>query len=78
MSNPDRVCFLPEAGDTNSFASSVAVNDKYLVVGDPGANRVVVYQKDTEGQWHREREIYPPENSIPYEAGNGFGRNLID
>jgi len=76
MSNPNQVCFLPEPGDTNSFASSVAVNDKYLVVGDPGANRVVVYQKDSQGQWHRGREIYPPESSIPYQAGNGFGRNL--
>ena len=77
MSNPDQVCFLPEPGDTNSFASSVAVNDKYLVVGDSGANRVVVFQKNTQGQWYRDREIYPPENSIPYERSNGFGINLM-
>lgn len=76
MSNPNRICFLPETGDTRAFASSVAVNDKYLVVGDPGANRIVVYQKNAQGQWYREREIYPPENSIPYQADNGFGRNI--
>ena len=76
MSNPDQVCFLPEPGDTNFFASSVAINDKYLVVGDISANRIVVFQKNTQGQWYRDREIYPPENSILYQAGNGFGKNL--
>ena len=77
MSNCNQICFLPEPGDTNSFASSVAINDKYLVVGDPGANRIVVYQKNAQSQWYREREIYPPENSISYERRNGFGTNLI-
>lgn len=76
MSNSNQICFLPEPGDTKSFASSVAINDQYLVVGDPGANRIVVYQKDSQDRWYREREIYPPENSVPYQAGNGFGRNL--
>jgi len=76
MSNPDRVCFLPEPGDTKSFAFSVAVNDKYLVVGDPGANRVVVYRKDALDKWYREREIYPPENSSTFKAGKGFGQKL--
>ena len=47
-----------------------------MVVGDPGANRIVVYQRNVQGSWYREREIYPPENSIPYQAANGFGRNL--
>ena len=76
MSNPNQICFLPETGDTRAFASSVAVNDKYLVVGDPGANRIVVYQKNVRDKWYRERKIYPPENSILYQADNGFGRNI--
>ena len=76
MSNSNQICFLPKPGDSHSFASSVAINDKYLVVGDPGANRIVVYQKNAQDRWYREREIYPPENSVPYQAGNGFGRNL--
>lgn len=77
MSNSNQICFLPETDDTHAFASSVAINDKYLVVGDPGANRIVVYQKNAQSQWYREREIYPPENSISYERRNGFGINLI-
>jgi hypothetical protein len=74
MSNPNQICFEPEAGDTNSFGSSVAINDKYLAVGDPYANRVVIYLKDLQGQWRRNREIYPPEN---YEVGNSFGASII-
>ena len=77
MSNSNQICFLPESGDTKSFASSVAINDKYLVVGDPGANRIVVYQKNAQGRWYREREIYPPENSTSYQRGNGFGISLL-
>ena len=76
MSNPNQICFYTEPGDTNSFGSSVAINDKYLAVGDPNANRVVVYENDLSDQWQRHREIYPPEDSIPYKVGNGFGRNL--
>jgi len=67
MSNPNQICFLQEPGDTYSFASSVAINDKYLVMGDSSANRVVVHQKNAQGQWYRDCEIYPPENSIIYK-----------
>ena len=76
MSELNQICFLPEPGDTHAFASSVAINDKYLVVGDPGANRIVVYQKNAQGQWYRESEIYPPENSAAFKVGRGFGGNL--
>ena len=76
MSNPDKTCFFPEPGDTNSFGTSVAINDKYLVVGDPNANRVIVYENDLSGRWQRHREIYPPKNSIIYQVGNGFGQYL--
>lgn len=70
------VCFETLPSDTNSFASSVGINDKYLAVGDPDANRVVIYQRNPQGEWERNREIYPPENSTPYKIGNGFGTSL--
>ena len=76
MSNSNQICFYTESGDTNSFGSSVAINDKYMIVGDPNANRVIVYQRDSEDRWYRSRVIYPPENSVPYQVGSGFGQNL--
>ena len=76
MSNPNKTCFYTEPGDTNSFGSSVAINDKYLAVGDSNANRVVIYQRNLQDQWRRNRIIFPPENSLPHKAGRGFGRNL--
>jgi len=51
MSNPDQICFYTESGDTNSFGSSIAINDKYMTVGDFNANRVVIYQRDSRDQW---------------------------
>jgi len=74
MSNPDQICFYTESGDTNSFGSSIAINDKYMTVGDFNANRVVIYQRDSRDQWYRSHVIYPPENSPAFRAGKGFGR----
>ncbi|MGD1917898.1 MAG: hypothetical protein ACFCAD_02840 [Pleurocapsa sp.] len=74
MSNPDRFCFYTEIGDTNSFGSSLAINDKYMAVGDPNANRAVIYQRDCQKHWHRSHVIYPPENSPAFKVGKGFGR----
>ena len=76
MSNPNRVCFTPEPGDSNSFGLSVAINDKYLAIGDPGANHVIIYTRDNSGQWVRTKKIFPPKNSTPYKYNSGFGRNL--
>ncbi|MEM7590680.1 MAG: hypothetical protein AAF383_04035 [Cyanobacteria bacterium P01_A01_bin.83] len=45
-----------------------------MAVGDPNANRVVIYQRDGLNQWYRSRVIYPPENSSAFKAGRGFGR----
>ena len=73
MSNSNQICFYTESGDTNSFGSSVAINDKYMTVGDPNANRVVIYQRDGRDQWYRSRVIYPPENSPAFKTGRGFG-----
>lgn len=75
LSNSNRICLLSEPDDTNSFGSSVAINDKYLAVSDPGANRIVIYQKDSRNQWCRNREIYPPE--IHDGVSNSFGTSIV-
>jgi hypothetical protein len=76
MSNPNRICFFPEPGDTNSFGSSVVVNDKYLAIGDPRANKVIIYTPDGSGQWNRIREILPPVDLNLDEDSSIFGNNL--
>ncbi|HHP7231948.1 MAG TPA: hypothetical protein ACFCUY_13955 [Xenococcaceae cyanobacterium] len=77
MSNPNQICLMPEAGDTGSFGSYVAINDKYLTVGDPGANRVVIYTIDnTTGQWSRDREIQPPVDAAFNRKDSLFGNGL--
>lgn len=76
MSNFKKVCFFSEPEDTKFFGSSVAINEQYLIVGDPGANRVIVYQNNSTGQWQRSFDICPPENSSIFRAGRGFGKSL--
>jgi len=76
MSNTNEFCLEPEPGDSKYLGSSLTINDQYLVVGDKGANRVVIYQKDSQRKWQRNRFIYPPESSISAQIGNGFGQNL--
>lgn len=70
------VCVDAQSGDSSIFGLSLAVNDYYLAVGDPMANRVVIYSKSENGNWIREQEILPPKNSIPDKVGFGFGRGL--
>lgn len=76
MSNPNQICFLPEPGDTNSFGSSVVVNDKYLAIGDPRANKVIIYTPNDSGKWNRTREILPPVDLNLDEDSSIFGNNL--
>ncbi|MEM9275575.1 MAG: hypothetical protein AAGA80_21815, partial [Cyanobacteria bacterium P01_F01_bin.143] len=76
MSNPNQTCFTPEPGDTNSFGFYVVINDKYLAIGDPSANHVIIYTRDNSSQWIRTKEVLPPKNSTPSEIGYGFGRSL--
>ncbi len=76
MSNPNQTCLTSEPGDSVSFGFSVAINDKYLAVGDPTANRVVIYTRDNQEKWLRTKEIVPPVDSIPDKIGRGFGRDL--
>ena len=76
MINPNQICLYPESGDTNSFGSSIAINDKYLAISDTSANYVIIYTSDNSGQWVRTRKILPPEDSTPYKIGRGFGFDL--
>ncbi len=76
MSNPNQTCLTSEPGDSVSFGFSVAINDKYLAVGDPTANHVAIYTRDNQGKWLRSKEIVPPVDSIPDKIGRGFGRDL--
>ena len=76
MLNPNQICFLPEPKDTNSFGSSVAINDKYLIVGDPGASKAIVYILDGSSKWVRTREILPPADLDLEEDSSIFGYGL--
>ena len=76
MSNSNQICFASRPGDSAYFGSSVVINDKYMAVGDPGANRVVIFRKIWKNKWLRWRAIFPPKDSIPFKAGNGFGKEL--
>ena len=76
MSNPNQTCFSPEQGDSYYFGISVALNDKYLAIGDVGANRVIIYIRNNSGQWLRTKEILPPKDSTSYKIDYGFGRGL--
>ena len=76
LSNPNQTCLTSEPGDSSSFGFSVAINDKYLAVGDPTANHVVIYTRDNQEKWLRTKEIVPPVDSIPDKIGRGFGRDL--
>ena len=77
MSNPKKTCFFPEPNDSKAyFGTSVVVNDKYLGVGDIGANKVIIYTPDDSGRWSRTREILPPEDLALDREGSIFGYGL--
>ena len=70
-----RQCFASEPGDSRDFGFALALSDSYLAVGDPEANRVVLYSK-ANGRWSRTGEILPPEGSAAAKVGEGFGYDL--
>jgi hypothetical protein len=70
------VCLDRQPGDSGRFGDSLAANQKYLVIGDPAANRVLVYRRTAANQWTRFRTISPPVNSPISIIGNGFGYRL--
>lgn len=74
MSNPNRICFFPEPHD-HSFGSDFVINNKYLAVGDIGANKVIIYTLDDSGQWSRTREILPPVDFV-LNVESIFGNGL--
>ena len=73
---PIKQCVNSYPSDTDNFGSALAVNDKYLVVGDPYSNQLVVYTRDRDGKWLRTREVLPPEDSTAYKVGSGFGQGI--
>ena len=70
------VCLESQPGDSNSFGRAIAINEKYLAVGDPDANHVVVYIHNNNGEWIRSKIIEPPKDSPAYKIGSGFGFDL--
>ncbi len=69
-------CFAPDLGHWRRyFGFALAVNDDYLAVGDPEANRVVFYSK-ANGRWSRTGDILPPEGSAAAKVDEGFGFDL--
>ena len=71
-------CLESKPEDTFAFGKALAINDNYIAVGDPKANRVAIYSYDeTKNKWSRNREIYPPKNSIIDRVGSGFGHSLV-
>lgn len=76
MSNPNQICLISEPGDSYYFGISVAINDRYLVVGDPVANRVIIYNTGILGLWIRTEIISPPKDSVSWRVGRGFGRYI--
>ncbi|MEL6463075.1 MAG: hypothetical protein AAFQ91_33480, partial [Cyanobacteria bacterium J06621_15] len=62
--------------DSRVFGYSLAVSHDYLAVGDPGANRVVIYNRQADGNWLRSYEIYPPKRLFGKSRGYGFGYDL--
>jgi hypothetical protein len=76
-SNSAQMCLANEPGDSEAFGQALAVSKDYLAVGDPKANRVVLYQRNSEkGSWSRVREILPPKGSATEKAKAGFGYAL--
>lgn len=69
-------CVVSQPGDSRYFGSSSAINDKYLVVGNPSLNRVVVYTRNSWGKWVRTKEIFPPKGSQAETSGSGFGYDV--
>jgi hypothetical protein len=64
-------CIDSLPNDSYSFGYSLATNNKYLVVGDPQLNHLVLYLRDKDGKWQRTREILPPKDSTAYRMHLG-------
>ena len=69
-------CISSQEKDSSTWGFSLAMSDNYLAVGDPNANRVVIYSKNKYHRWVRTKEILPPTESTTYRIGSGFGYDL--
>jgi hypothetical protein len=58
----------PEEGDSKRFGWSLTANEKYLVVEDTRAGRVVIYHRSSKNKWVRFRTVSPPTNSSVPDA----------
>ncbi|MEM8719427.1 MAG: hypothetical protein AAGE84_08965 [Cyanobacteria bacterium P01_G01_bin.39] len=68
---------VPEPEDNrDTFGAAIAINQKYLAVGDYETNRVIIYTHDNSGQWVRNKQVLPPNNSLPDEIDLGFGKEV--
>ena len=76
MPTSAKICLSSEPGDSRSFGNALAIDGKYLAIGDPEANRVVLYYQQAYGEWSRAQEIYPPPGSPTATVGSGFGYDL--
>ncbi|NEQ99500.1 MAG: hypothetical protein F6K30_22820 [Cyanothece sp. SIO2G6] len=73
---PRLIYLSNQSGDSRKFGYALAVDGNYLAIGDPGANRVVLYHRGFRGRWRRMQNILPPEGSSTARAGLGFGYSL--
>ncbi len=69
-------CLDKQIRDSYRVGESLTANQKYLAVGDPGANRVIIYQRTAAQRWIKIRTILPPKNSLIDKVGSGFGYSL--
>lgn len=65
----------PEKND-DMFGSSIAINNKYLAIGNYMTNRVVIYTRNHSDQWIKTSQVSPPKDSIPDQVGYGFSDQL--
>jgi hypothetical protein len=70
------ICLDKQLGDSYLVGESLTANQKYLAVGDSGANRVIVYKRTASQQWTKLHTILPPKNSLIDKIGRGFGYRL--
>ena len=63
-SYPIKQCVNSLYDDSVAFGFSVALNERYLAVGDPRANHVVIYTRNNSGKWIRSKELSPPTDSV--------------
>jgi len=74
--NSKAQCFNSQPDDSGAFGTSLAMDGNYLAVGDPGANKVIIFTKDNEGRWYRDREIRNTSGVVPKDIDDDFGENI--